>query len=220
MITFLNDKEDWHLRDSFYINIVGVACFVGSSCSPILLPLLQQGLSDPEEFVVTSCINAMACLTSQDLLQKVANKQVLHDTAPFMIHPNIWVRQAAVGLFAEEAQKLCDSVEDGFIDVVVKLVPYMAPFLTRKLIQVNNPALILSTLTPCIPRQVYENVVKVSSAETLKDLFRFLEERRAAKSSSPTPEGPPDSGGRSFEPPPPPNIAQLYRKLEHEGQLL
>jgi phosphoinositide-3-kinase regulatory subunit 4 len=42
MITFLNDKEDAQLRDSFYENIVGVATYVGWQCSLILLPLLQQ----------------------------------------------------------------------------------------------------------------------------------------------------------------------------------
>ena len=63
MITFLNDKEDSQLRLAFYDNIVGVAAFVGWQCSPILLPLLQQGLSDPEEFVIARCINTMASLT-------------------------------------------------------------------------------------------------------------------------------------------------------------
>lgn len=65
MITFLNDKEDPQLRLSFYENIVGVAAFVGWQCSPILLPLLQQGLSDPEEFVIAKCINTMASLTGK-----------------------------------------------------------------------------------------------------------------------------------------------------------
>ena len=42
MITFLNDKEDAQLRNSFYENIVGVATYVGWQCSLILQPLLQQ----------------------------------------------------------------------------------------------------------------------------------------------------------------------------------
>ena len=51
------------LRLSFYDNIIGVAAFVGQQCSPILLPLLQQGLSDSEEFVIAKSINTMASLT-------------------------------------------------------------------------------------------------------------------------------------------------------------
>ena len=42
MITFLNDKDDAHLRNSFYENIVGVAAYIGWQSSVILLPLLQQ----------------------------------------------------------------------------------------------------------------------------------------------------------------------------------
>lgn len=42
MITFLNDKDDAYLRDSFYQSIGGVVAFVGWQCSQILLPLLQQ----------------------------------------------------------------------------------------------------------------------------------------------------------------------------------
>lgn len=42
MVTFLNDKTDKHLRASFFDNFVNVAAFVGSQCSPILSPLLQQ----------------------------------------------------------------------------------------------------------------------------------------------------------------------------------
>lgn len=42
MITFLNDKEDKHLRGSFFDCIVGVAAYVGCHASPIIFPLLQQ----------------------------------------------------------------------------------------------------------------------------------------------------------------------------------
>lgn len=44
MVTFLNDKTDKNLRASFFDNFVNVASFVGSQCSPILSPLLQQVL--------------------------------------------------------------------------------------------------------------------------------------------------------------------------------
>ena len=42
MITFLNDKYDWHLRAAFFSSIVGVASYVGWQSSGILKPLLQQ----------------------------------------------------------------------------------------------------------------------------------------------------------------------------------
>lgn len=64
MITFLNDKEDKNLRGSFFDCIVGVAAFVGWQCSDILIPLLQQGLTDLEEFVITKSIGKFLFLFS------------------------------------------------------------------------------------------------------------------------------------------------------------
>lgn len=56
MITFLNDKQNWHLRGAFFDAVVGVAAYVGWQSCSILKPLLQQGLSDTEEFVVKKAL--------------------------------------------------------------------------------------------------------------------------------------------------------------------
>lgn len=85
VITFLNDKYDKQLRGSFYECIVGVAAYVGWHCSPILMPLLQQGLTDPEEFVTTNAINAMAKLTERGLLHKTALYQLLSDAVVYLV---------------------------------------------------------------------------------------------------------------------------------------
>lgn len=42
IITFLNDKQDWQLRATFFDCIVGVAVYIGWQCLPILKPLMQQ----------------------------------------------------------------------------------------------------------------------------------------------------------------------------------
>jgi phosphoinositide-3-kinase regulatory subunit 4 len=42
MITFLNDKQDWHLRAAFFDSIVGVASYVGWQSLAMLKPLLQM----------------------------------------------------------------------------------------------------------------------------------------------------------------------------------
>jgi len=59
---------------------------------------MLQGLSDPEEFVVSRCIGAMASLTEIDLLQKAALYELLKDTTPYLLHPNLWIRQATAGI--------------------------------------------------------------------------------------------------------------------------
>ena len=231
MITFLNDKEDAQLRASFYENIVGVAAFVGWQCSPILLPLLQQGLSDPEEFVVSQCITTMQHLTSLGLLQKVALYELLKDTACFLVHPNLWIRQATARFIGSAATQLDP------IDVVVKLGAIVSPFLQKEVMQLKRPDLILNNVQTHIPRIVYESIVKIapasslssnsavttgerswetkSAAEMLRDLLDFLEERQtwyAAKlkhglSAMPIPEVPS-------------HLSQIYRRLEQEEMTL
>ena len=231
MITFLNDKEDAQLRSSFYENIVGVAAFVGWQCSPILLPLLQQGLSDPEEFVVSQCITTMQHLTSLGLLQKVALYELLKDTACFLVHPNLWIRQATARFIGSAAMQLDP------IDVVVKLGAIVSPFLQKEVMQLKRPDLILNNVQPHIPRMVYESIVRIapassmsstsgatvsdrsweikSAAEMLRDLLDFLEERQTwyvAKmkhglSAMPVPEVPS-------------HLSQIYRRLEQEEMTL
>lgn len=48
----------------------GVAAYVGWQSSSILKPLLQQGLSDVEEFVIYKALNALTCMCQLGLLQK------------------------------------------------------------------------------------------------------------------------------------------------------
>lgn len=92
VITFLNDKNDRHLRGSFFDCLAGVASYIGWSCAPICQPLLQQGLSDAEEFVAVKAVESMIGLTQLGLLPKPTLLGLLHDTASFLIHPNRWIR--------------------------------------------------------------------------------------------------------------------------------
>lgn len=51
-------------------SLSGVAAYVGWQSSSILKPLLQQGLSDAEEFVIVKALNALTCMCQLGLLQK------------------------------------------------------------------------------------------------------------------------------------------------------
>lgn len=92
IITFLNDKNDRHLRGSFFDCLVGVVSYIGWCCAPICQPLLQQGLSDAEELVAVKAIESMIGLTQLGLLPKAILLLLLHDAVSFLIHPNRWIR--------------------------------------------------------------------------------------------------------------------------------
>uniref|UniRef100_A0A671X031 non-specific serine/threonine protein kinase n=1 Tax=Sparus aurata TaxID=8175 RepID=A0A671X031_SPAAU len=129
MITFLNDKNDWHLRGAFFDSIVGVAAYVGWQSSSILKPLLQQGLSDTEEFVIYKALNSLTCMCQLGLLQKPHIYEFVSDIAPFLCHPNLWIRYGAVGFITVIAQHL------NVADVYCKLMPHLNPFITQPIIQ-------------------------------------------------------------------------------------
>ncbi|KAJ8665411.1 hypothetical protein QAD02_007073 [Eretmocerus hayati] len=175
VITFLNDKNDKELRGSFYDCIVDVAAYVGWHCSPILTPLLQQGLTDPEEFVSVKAINAMATLTKRGLLHKSALYLLLSETVIFLVHPNLWIRHATVGFVSSAANTL------NVVDVQCKVQPMVQPYLKHPLIQIENVVLLLEALVSPIPRTIYDSVVKYPDIE---ELFKVFEQRQVARAKA------------------------------------
>lgn len=175
MITFLNDKEDKSLRGSFFDCIVGVATFVGWQCSDILLPLLQQGLTDSEEFVIAKAIRATTALTGLGLIQKPALSEFITECACYLNHPNLWIRHEVCGLISNAARVF------GAIDVQCKIMPAIIHHLKCPLIQVEKAEILMDCLCPPIPRNIYDSVVRFTELESF---FTLLEERKKAREST------------------------------------
>uniref|UniRef100_A0AAV2ME79 non-specific serine/threonine protein kinase n=1 Tax=Knipowitschia caucasica TaxID=637954 RepID=A0AAV2ME79_KNICA len=198
MITFLNDKNDWHLRGAFFHSIVGVAAYVGWQSSSILKPLLQQGLSDTEEFVIYKALNALTTMCDLGLLQKNHINEFVCDTAPFLCHPNLWIRYGAVGFITVVAKNL------NVADVYCKLLPHLTPFLTQPIIQIDNELVLLSVLKPPVSRSIFDYTLR---SKDISALFRHLLLRQRQRSGS-LPECPQ---------PEDPGVAQLLKKLLSQG---
>nr|CAD7406477.1 unnamed protein product [Timema cristinae] len=220
MITFLNDKEDKQLRGSFFDCIVGVAAYVGWHSSPILTPLLQQGLTDVEEFVTMKAINAMTALTELGLLNKSALYDLLNETTCFLVHPNLWVRQtgmlkmerlgfkswsalmrAIVGFVSAMSRTL------NMVDVQCKVMAALQPYLYHPLIQVDKEMLLLNALGPPIPRVVYDSVIKCPDIDLL---LQTLKDRQRARADI-------RAGHVSQYIEPPVVLRNLFRRLTSEG---
>uniref|UniRef100_A0A182MZM5 non-specific serine/threonine protein kinase n=1 Tax=Anopheles dirus TaxID=7168 RepID=A0A182MZM5_9DIPT len=173
MITFLNDKEDRHLRGAFFDCIVGVASYVGWHCAPMLLPLLQQGLTDPEEFVIAKAIHATTMLIELGLIQKQGTIEFIGECACYLAHPNLWIRHEVVELVATAARILTA------IDVQCKVRPALAPHLRFPLIEITCPELLLDCLLPPVPRNLYDAVLRFGP--DIAPLLEVLRERRVAR---------------------------------------
>ncbi|TDH11242.1 hypothetical protein EPR50_G00058780 [Perca flavescens] len=198
MITFLNDKNDWHLRGAFFDSIVGVAAYVGWQSSSILKPLLQQGLSDTEEFVIYKALNSLTCMCQLGLLQKPHIYELVIDIAPFLCHPNLWIRYGAVGFITVIAQHL------NVADVYCKLMPHLNPFIMQPIIQIDKELVLLSVLKEPVSRSIFDYALR---SKDIASLFRHLLLRQKKRQGSipecPTPEDP--------------AIAQLLKKLLSQG---
>lgn len=233
----------------------GVAAYVGWQSSSILKPLLQQGLSDTEEFVIYKALNALTCMCQLGLLQKPHIYEFVGDigkrggvsgavslqrlsrvlavdvmslnpvcllppaVAPFLCHPNLWIRYGAVGFITVVAQHL------NVADVYCKLMPHLNPFITQPIIQVSprhrrharascvlltssvfispqidKELVLLSVLKEPVSRSIFDYALRSKDIATL---FRHLLLRQKKRAGT-IPECPtPDD----------PAIAQLLKKL-------
>lgn len=169
MITFLNDKTDWKLRASFFDNIVGVAAYVGWQSSPVLKPLLEQGLNDSEEFVVYRTLRTLQSLTELGLLPKTMLHEFLQEVVPFLSHSGIWIRQGAAGFISAVAKTF------NIADIHCKLLPLVQVFLNKNVLQINSEVYLLNALESSVPRQVFEYILK---STMLDRLFDTLQERQ------------------------------------------
>ncbi|XP_050100753.1 phosphoinositide 3-kinase regulatory subunit 4 [Anopheles aquasalis] len=216
MITFLNDKEDRALRGAFFDCIVGVAAYVGWHCSPMLTPLLQQGLTDPEEFVIAKAIHATTLLIELGLIQKQGINEFIGECACYLAHPNLWIRHEIVELIATSVRVL------SALDVQCKVRPSIAAHLQFPLIGIESPELVLDALHPPVPRPIYDAVLRSADIAALMEVLR---DRRAARTKDPTVQQQQEQ--RSVTAPPvvgttpesdvPVAVRNLLRRLTTEG---
>lgn len=160
IMTFLND-EDKNLRGSFYDNIAGVAGYVGWQASDILVPLLHQGFTDREEFVISKAIRAITILIELGHIKKPTITEIIKETCCYLCHPNLWIRHEICGMISTAARTL------SAIDVQVKIMPAIKRFLKIPLIQVEKPDLLLDCLQPPIPQQIYDSVIRFNDIQML-----------------------------------------------------
>ncbi|CAL1546383.1 unnamed protein product [Lymnaea stagnalis] len=200
IVTFLNVKDDWRLRACFFKTVVDVTMYVGWQCSEVLLPLLQQGLSDIEEFVITEDLHALKQLTNHRLLNKTMMQTLVCDAAALLAHPGPWVRQAAVG-FVTAVAKAYDVP-----DIHCKLLPQIRPFLNRNVMQLRKPAVVLDALADPIPRDVFDYLLR---SPLLEAVFNVLDKRIYIRSIS--------QQIRNVYPELEENLSQVFRKLSSLG---
>jgi phosphoinositide-3-kinase regulatory subunit 4 len=154
LITFQNDKSDWQLRGAFFDSVISLVAYVGWHTLSMIMPLLQLGLTDVEEFVVMKAVNALTALCELGLFRNSTVVECLNEILPLLYHPNIWIRYAAVGFVMAVSKFFCVA------DVHCVLLDKLQPYLKHPIIQPDNSVVVLDALREPISRQVFDYLVK------------------------------------------------------------
>ena len=150
--TYLNDT-DWLLKYAFFQTIVGVATFVGgASLEDFLLPLMVQALSDPEDFVVESVLASFASMAELGLFQRSTTWEMVDVVARFMVHPNIWIREAAVHYISSSTRFLSQA------DTNCIILPLIRPYVKTRITEFSETT-ILDALRKPLPRPIFDMAV-------------------------------------------------------------
>ena len=182
--TYLNDK-DWMLKCAFFHTIVGVAIFVGGrSLEEFILPLMIQALTDSEDFVVAKVLSSFASMADLGLFQRAKIWEMVDITARFMMHPNIWIREAAANFVASATRYLSEA------DIHCIISPFLQPYLKMPLIDYSETS-ILDALKKPLSRQVLELAASWASRPSGGIFWKSVQQERtfsfgSAEQSLPT----------------------------------
>jgi phosphoinositide-3-kinase regulatory subunit 4 len=147
--TYLNDP-DWTLKCAFFKTIVGVAVYIGgASLEEFILPLMLQALSDPQESVVEQVLRSLASMAELGLLQRAKTWELIDTVARFLMHPNLWIREAASHFISAATTFL------SVADVRILVTPLVTPYLKTPVANMKETEL-LDALKKPLPRAVLE----------------------------------------------------------------
>lgn len=176
--TYLNDK-DWILKCAFFQTIVGVATFVGgTSLEEFILPLMIQALTDPEEFVVEKVLSSIASMAELGLFQRSKVWEMVDIVARFMIHPNIWIREAATHFVSSATQYLSEA------DVHCIITPLIQAYLKSPIIKFTETN-ILDALKRPLPRHVLDMAANWATNAQGGQFWKPVQQQRTFSFGSP-----------------------------------
>ena len=178
LITFLNERIDFELRLAFYQCIKLIASYLGIHSSPVIKPLLQQGFTDAEETVINQSILTAAYLCNSELMTKKTALELVADSIPLIVHPNLNIRHSMIDLIVNCSQML------SLAELNCRLLPMIKPFLKENeqnnLLYLSNTitdtSLLLDSLVDPVPRTIYDLILnKINATYLLECFFETLE---------------------------------------------
>lgn len=175
--TYLNDR-DWILKCAFFQTVVGVATFVGGTgLEDFILPVMVQALTDPEEFVVEQVLSSFASMAELGLFQRSKIWEMVDVVARFLVHPNIWIREAAAHFISASTQLL------SLADVHCMVSPLVQPYLKFSIVDFSESS-ILGALSKPFSRKVMELAMTWATKSQTGLFWKPVEKQRTFSFSS------------------------------------
>ncbi|GMS84772.1 hypothetical protein PENTCL1PPCAC_6947 [Pristionchus entomophagus] len=169
MITMLNETVDWRMRVAFYESLPLVVKRRDLAATG-LPPLLQQGLRDQEELVVSRVLSSIRLLSlSSVFTPSLIHSTILIDAIPFLIHPNESIRGETAELMVSIHSLL--SLADMHSRMLPKMIPYLKT--SHPLIAFNNKLVLMESLIPPISREVWKELTNLNSVG-VKKVFQYI----------------------------------------------
>ena len=189
LITFLNERIDFELRLAFYQCIKPIAAYLGIQSSPVIKPLLQQGFTDAEETVINQSVLTTAYLCNSQLMTKKTALDLVADSIPLLVHPNLSIRHSMIELIVNCSQMLSQA------ELNCRLLPMVKPFLRpdekENLLYLSNTvadtSLLIDSLVEPVPRVIYDLILnKINAAYILECFFETLEKYQLLSKPAPS----------------------------------
>ncbi|KAI4133005.1 MAG: hypothetical protein LQ338_000473 [Usnochroma carphineum] len=170
--TYVNDR-DWILKCAFFQTVVGVATFIGGTgLEDFILPVMVQALIDPEEFVVEQVLSSFANMAELGLFQRSKIWEMADVVARFLVHPNVWIREAAAHFISASTQFL------SMADIHCMVAPLVQPYLKFSMSGYSENA-ILGALRKPLSRNVIELAMTWANKSQKSHFWKAAEKQKS-----------------------------------------
>ncbi|KAF8363448.1 vps-15, partial [Pristionchus pacificus] len=176
MITMLNETKDWRMRVAFYESLPLVVK-TRTIASSGIDSLLQQGLRDQEELVVSRVLSSIRLLSLSGIFTThILYNTILTDAIPFLIHPNESIRGETAEFIVSLHSIL--SLPDMHSRILPRVLPYLKT--SHPLIGLNNKLVLMESLISPISREVWKELTVLSRKDSVK-VFHYIKGNGSGK---------------------------------------
>jgi len=167
-LTTLLSHPNWRVRATIFDSLVTVASYIGVESEIFIQPIMNQGLTDGEEFVIYRVLKALASFVRLSLFKQKTVHEYLKEVAPLVCHPNLWLRLAVIDFIKSICEKYHLAYVHGFV------IPVIEKFFKFPIVQVGNSDVLYNALIDPLSRDLFEYVQKIPTTETF---FRYFVDR-------------------------------------------